>query len=165
MILRDVRYFASELDEGRYANVLKLSEATIRTWHFTTGRDDDRYVTFLQLLETRWRSVCDISAITRDENRFYSNKWSHNKFPNNFDEIKAFYQMRREQGAYSERLVTNNDSCLKETYRDVWCKCNGIQKRCWFTSDPTNPFLERDLMISNSDWKNSINGSAIGYWK
>ena len=35
MVRQDVRYFASELDDGRYVNVP------------ATGRDDDRYVTFL----------------------------------------------------------------------------------------------------------------------
>ena len=39
MIRQDVRYFASELDDGRYVNVLKAE------------RNDDRYVTFLQLDE------------------------------------------------------------------------------------------------------------------
>ena len=31
MIRQDVRYFASEIDDGRYGNVLKLSETTIGT--------------------------------------------------------------------------------------------------------------------------------------
>ena len=38
---QDVRYFASERDDGRYVNVPAI------------GRDNDRYVTFLQLPETR----------------------------------------------------------------------------------------------------------------
>ena len=36
MIRQHVRYFPSELDDGRYVNVP------------ATGRDDDRYVKFLQ---------------------------------------------------------------------------------------------------------------------
>ena len=40
MTRQDVRYFAPELDSGRYVNVPAI------------GRDDDRYVTFLQLDET-----------------------------------------------------------------------------------------------------------------
>ena len=49
-----MRYFASELDDGRYVNVLKLNGMTIFRYVFirATGRDDDRYVTFLQPHET-----------------------------------------------------------------------------------------------------------------
>ena len=43
--IQDVRYFASELDDCRYVNVP------------VTGRDDDRYVTFLQLNETTIVSI------------------------------------------------------------------------------------------------------------
>ena len=45
---QNVRYFATERDDGRYVNIP------------ATGRDDDRYVTFL--------------ATARDDDRFYPKK-------------------------------------------------------------------------------------------
>ena len=70
-IRQDVRYFASELDDGQYVNVLKLNETTFGRYVF-------------------------ISATGRDDDRFYVKKWLYNKFFN-FGEIKVFRQMCREQ--------------------------------------------------------------------
>ena len=44
-IRQDVRYFVSELDDGRYVNVPATGRDDGRyVTYFATGRDDDRYM-------------------------------------------------------------------------------------------------------------------------
>ena len=79
-------------------HVLNLNETTIGRYVFipSTTRDDDRYITFL--------------AIARDDDRFYPKKWPHNKFPDNFSEIKVLRQMWREREHWSSCLQwSSND--------------------------------------------------------
>ena len=75
MVRQDVRYFASELDDGRYVNVP------------ATGRDDDRYVTFLQPDEITI-GTCHFCNCPRRESVLFPEMTA-----NSFDGIKVFRQM------------------------------------------------------------------------
>ena len=68
---------------------------TIECTATRTGRDGDRYVTFLQPDETTIGTLYFCNRMRRRLD--YPKKWPHNKFPDNFGEIKVFRQMWREQ--------------------------------------------------------------------